>query len=143
MGVTGVRKWRRYQVVTVIIVALVGALFLLSWKQDVDQRAYENSPEGKAEALKRNRESEEAADVMVAKAMVQGWLRDPDSAQFIGVHTVHRNGVKAVCGFVNARNGFGGMTGNEAFVVIGANAIMAGSASAKEEAELNKLCFGR
>ena len=123
----------------ILVLLMVG----LSMHDAAVEEAYQNSPEGRAEAARRDAEAQEASDAMLAKAMVQAWLRDPDSAQFIGVHTVHRDGVKAVCGFVNARNAFGGMTGNEAFVVIGTNAILAGSASAKEEAELNKLCFDR
>ena len=62
-----------------------------------------------------------------AHEMVNRQLRDPDSALFddqrYAIETptvlVHReNGVPVeVCGLVNAKNGFGGYTGDEAYVV--------------------------
>lgn len=59
------------------------------------------------------------AHVRVAKEKVQKSLIDPNSAEFRDVH-VYRNGKgKIVCGFVNAKNRFGGFTGFEEFIVIG------------------------
>ncbi len=49
-----------------------------------------------------------------AQATIAAQLRDPDSARFTGV-TLMKDG--SVCGFVNSRNAFGGMTGNNPFVV--------------------------
>lgn len=37
-------------------------------------------------------------------------LRDPESAQFVHI-------VPGKCGYVNARNGFGGYAGNERFII--------------------------
>ena len=50
---------------------------------------------------------------------VKAELRDPDSAQFSDV--VSEAGV--ACGFVNAKNGYGGFSGKMAFVVTGSEAI--------------------
>jgi TPR repeat protein len=51
-----------------------------------------------------------------AKASVLKTLRDPGSAQFSDV-VAHKNGSDAiVCGFVNAKNGYGGYTGRKAFI---------------------------
>ena len=54
-----------------------------------------------------------------AKDRVRATLRDPASAEFSKVRSV--NGV--VCGGVNARNGFGGMTGVEPFAVTSSEVI--------------------
>jgi hypothetical protein len=51
----------------------------------------------------------EGAIIQVVKSI----LRDPDSAKFRGI--VQRNGM--ICGYVNARNGFGGYTGYKEFTI--------------------------
>ena len=47
-------------------------------------------------------------------------LRDPESAQFTDIHygTISSEGRSAVvvCGRVNSKNGFGGMTGSQRFI---------------------------
>ncbi|MGA7676139.1 MAG: hypothetical protein WCA78_13980 [Rhizomicrobium sp.] len=53
------------------------------------------------------------AAAIEAKRVVRSVLRDPGSAEFDHV-TQLSNGV--VCGYVNARNGFGGYVGREAFM---------------------------
>ncbi len=53
-------------------------------------------------------------DIAAVHRRVRSRLRDPGSAQFGGLWQ-GRNG--AACGFVNARNGFGGMSGPQPFVV--------------------------
>lgn len=50
-----------------------------------------------------------------AKDAIKGRLKDPESAQFMNVK-VYRSAVPAVCGEVNAKNGFGGYTGYKRFV---------------------------
>lgn len=56
-------------------------------------------------------------DTLVAKAKdrVLASLRDPGSATFGPVAISHKNGTVA-CGTVNAKNGFGGMTGAQPFI---------------------------
>lgn len=53
-----------------------------------------------------------------AKALVRQKLRDPGSAEFSALQLrPGSNGSSAnVCGFVNSRNGFGGMTGPMRFI---------------------------
>lgn len=59
-----------------------------------------------------------------AKEAVRQQLRDPESARFSGVY-VHRGpSGAAVCGRVNAKNGFGGYTGDSDFFVIGSAAVL-------------------
>jgi hypothetical protein len=55
-----------------------------------------------------------------AQIEVRKNLKDPESARFAGVR-VHRSkaGIAAVCGSVNAKNGFGGYGGDKDFVVLG------------------------
>jgi len=50
-----------------------------------------------------------------AEGVIRGDLRDPESARF---RDVRRNTEKgAVCGFVNAKNGYGGYVGEAPFIV--------------------------
>lgn len=53
-----------------------------------------------------------------AQELVRQQLRDPSSAEFsdINVKLATPGHVTVVCGYVNARNGFGGMTGRQRFV---------------------------
>jgi hypothetical protein len=60
--------------------------------------------------------SEPAADVQIAKDAILEVLKDPKSAQFSDI--THRRGDRAVCGRVNAKNGFGGYTGPTRFIVL-------------------------
>jgi hypothetical protein len=84
-------------------ILLVGALGLWAFG------AFDATPEQKAATDKQMEEFRQVARI---ERLVKTRLRDPDSATFR-----HMNGG---CGYVNARNGFGGMTGDKPFVV-GAN----------------------
>lgn len=53
--------------------------------------------------------------VTAAKVAVLAKLRDPQSAVFDGVHVSRGPSLPLVCGWVNSRNGFGGMTGRQRF----------------------------
>jgi hypothetical protein len=56
------------------------------------------------------------AALKIAKQMVAVRLRDPGSAEF-SMLSVHQVGPRrVVCGWVNAKNGFGGYAGPERFV---------------------------
>ena len=61
-----------------------------------------------------NREQAAANRVYAARALIRSMMRDPASARFQDVSD-GRNGV--ICGYVNARNGFGGYTGMTRFIV--------------------------
>jgi hypothetical protein len=51
-----------------------------------------------------------------AQSATRSILKDPDSAQFSGL-VAHQNGRDTVvCGFVNAKNGYGGYTGRQGFI---------------------------
>lgn len=63
------------------------------------------------------REAELASDmkIIIAQDRIREKLRDPDSAVFSDVRVSSRfEGV--VCGRVNSRNGFGGMSGPQRFI---------------------------
>ena len=53
-----------------------------------------------------------ALDLEGAKRQIADRLRDPESVRFRGLYTVPFDGeLKYLCGYVNARNAFGGYTG--------------------------------
>lgn len=60
-----------------------------------------------------------------AQRAIRAQLKDPESARFSDVF-VHqtKDSLTAVCGSVNARNGFGGYDGDKAFFVIGSIALI-------------------
>ncbi len=57
---------------------------------------------------------DDAREILRAEQAVAARLRDPASASFMATRLATGG---AVCGTVNARNGFGGMSGNQRFVV--------------------------
>ena len=59
----------------------------------------------------------------VAERRVREMLRDPESATFHGERVSSKLGTPVVCGTVNAKNGFGGMTGDQRFISGGATAL--------------------
>jgi type I site-specific restriction-modification system R (restriction) subunit len=77
------------------------------------------------------------SDETEAKAQVRRVLRDPNSADFANVFVSEKNGL-VTCGFVNARNGFGGMSGQQAFIAFSNRIAMPTDADFK--AKWDKHC---
>jgi len=76
---------------------------------------------------KRARASQTASDgpsdalvLVMAEKSVKARLKDPLSANFRNVAVRSRSGIKAACGEVNSRNGFGGYAGYTRFISFGA-----------------------
>ncbi|MGI4730213.1 MAG: hypothetical protein ACRYFW_00520 [Janthinobacterium lividum] len=136
----------RRPVLTCFIALIFGlTLFIVEEDREKDaaRLAYESSPAGKAQAARDAAAADDTFEVNFAESIVQARLRDPNSAQFLAVHVVHRDGVKGVCGYVNSRNAFGGMAGNDAFAVIDVSVIIASDAYPKDLKQLDRLCYGR
>lgn len=94
-----------------------------------------------------------AADVYIAKEVIKSALRDPDLAVF-GADVFFANDrkmngyyVPVVCGSVNAKNGFGGMTGQKRFVFFptleGRLVLEDSVADAIIVHHWNKMCAGK
>lgn len=94
------------------------------------------------------------AEIAYAKEAITRMMRDPDSAVFGDVFFVNDRKsatgyyVPVVCGTVNGKNGFGGMTGQEHFVVVVSDAIQGmwieGTTTQNVfAAEWNRFCAGR
>lgn len=72
-------------------------------------------------------------------------LRDPDSAQFGRTYPIVRDGLPITCGYVNAKNAFGGYTGERMWIVIADLniALVETPGEEREFSELwNKYCAG-
>lgn len=54
--------------------------------------------------------------IYAAREVVKAILREPRSAQFSNERFMPASG--AVCGFVNAKNGFGGYAGRNSYVIV-------------------------
>jgi len=110
-------------------VGLIAAICIgiegLNYSSNARRLAYEQSPEGRAEAAREAAHDEEEAEIATAETLVQVRLRDPESATFMGAKVVQVGKEKGVCGFVNAKNGFGGMAGDQWFLVVGIDVLMA------------------
>jgi hypothetical protein len=59
-------------------------------------------------------------------------LKDPESARFSEVYVKTKASGSAVCGMVNAKNGFGGYTGDKLFFAIGSFAVVQSASNIEE-----------
>jgi hypothetical protein len=109
---------------------------LMQRQFDANYEAHRNSSERRAEVARQDDE----ATAEFGESVVRMSLRDPESAQFLGSRVVRKNGKEGVCGFVNAKNGFGGMSGDRPFAVIGGTAIF-GDESPAAFKTVADLCF--
>lgn len=74
------------------------------------------------------RDAATADEKETAKAQVLKVLKDPDSARFGEIWALNgTNGHRTVCGYINARNSFGGYTGNKVFTTATGDALIEGS----------------
>ena len=120
--------------------------------QNPQQTAAERTAQMEAEAAIQ-REKKEAEDkeldrhsrIAAAKDAVKERLREPKSAEFRNVNVVrYQEKINVVCGEVNAKNGFGGMTGFQPFLSLGSASMTWLSLDSKEFAESwNKYCAGK
>jgi hypothetical protein len=106
--------------IVAIVIALfaggVGMYSLSVYKAVAEKKKNEEAARLKIEQEESERKSEKAAieaQFFAAREKVSVFLKDPGSAQFKG-ERVGRE--KAVCGQVNAKNGFGGYTGFSSYV---------------------------
>jgi hypothetical protein len=80
--------------------------------------------------------SDEFLRVVRAERNVRESMRDPDSAKFAW-SIIGRQG--SICGMVNGRNAFGGMTGNQYFIII--NGYIYFERTDGFASKWNKYCF--
>lgn len=57
--------------------------------------------------------------ILATRVALLSRLKDPDSAKITDVHVGHLDGKPVVCGMVNSRNSYGGMTGPQRFIGVG------------------------
>lgn len=87
-----------------IITSILAITGLLAWQYQNGKYAVGN------DSPNRNLES-------TAKESIRNLLKDKDSAQFRSVTAIVYGTSKSVCGEVNGKNGFGGFTGFQKFLV--------------------------
>ena len=125
-----VRRFSAQHPLYVVVVVVVTALVVMLKIADLRAQAEWNSPAAVEARAREDAAAEDASKVEMAQMFITTRLRDPDSAQFAGLHIVTRGGQKGVCGFVNARNGFGGMAGAEEFAVVDYKTMMSSEGAA-------------
>lgn len=101
--------------VAAVIVAMAAVVISLAVWPFLERRREQ-------EALTRAVAAQDEAAIPDAVAVVKAGLKDPGSAQFSELRVVGAEMQQRVCGLVNAKNSYGGYTGNQRFLV------MAGSA---------------
>lgn len=111
------------------------------------------APSGTSTSLNAPREKTQAekdADagwtaIAVAKRVMEQSLKDPDSAKFGPVFAVQTDDGQAVaCGHVNAKNSFGGYSGEKGFILGSGIAVLEEEAGpSKWVASWNRICANR
>lgn len=65
------------------------------------------------------------AELIDAKKTVISQLKDPESARFGEIWALSgTNGRRSVCGYINAKNSYGGYTGNKMFSIISSGKVI-------------------
>jgi hypothetical protein len=90
------------------------------------------------------RQWQDAQEIGQAEYAVRQTLRDPSSARFENVAVVRNAGSVAVCGAVNARNGFGGYAGAARFMARNQTALVESAANTRAFSQTwNRACVAR
>lgn len=149
------KKRRTLKVLLGILALLLFVVYLNASSSDHQAKKTKNltlKEGGEADDL-RKKEKQENADkeierhslIASAKNALKERLREPDSAEFKNVIIVtYQDKLNVVCGEVNAKNGFGGMTGFQPFVSLGSAQMTWLPTDSKTFADdWNKYCAGR
>lgn len=96
-----------------------------------------------ANTARLTQEREDRERKRTAQDLIKATLKDPESAQFSDVMVVRVSGAPVVCGYVNARNGFGGLSGRKGFVLTDKSLTMEEASEREFVRAWNKLCVGR
>ena len=105
----------------------------------------ENKPAPVSTTSTSTRQSEAYAAVVVGEKVIRSVLKDPDSAVFTESQGRIKGGMHVACGYVNAKNSFGAMTGRSPWLVVVENkvAMVQSSDNASKFIPLwNKYCAG-
>ncbi len=80
----------------------------------------------------------------MVKAAIRDGLKDPASAQFTGMYTFLSGNTRHTCGYVNAKNSFGGFAGKQAFFVSSVNSevdiVITEDSGYGSAAAIRKMC---
>lgn len=82
----------------------------------------------------------DAQYIALAHQNVRALLKDPESARFEDVFVSKKAGVAAVCGYVNSRNSFGGMSGRQRFISGGVTQLEENFAPGEMDQAWSMLC---
>jgi hypothetical protein len=85
-------------------------------------------------------ENREAIWIETTKDGVRSRLKDPGSAVFKDVYFKDYEATPMVCGKVNSKNGFGGMTGFQRFVASGSELVFLEEEVSDFNKAWNKIC---
>lgn len=125
--------------IAVVVLAIVGQIMESSAPAPTPEQVAADS----TREVQRERDRQDREQMRTAQAMMKAVLKDPESAQFSEVMVVRVSGEPVVCGYVNARNGFGGFTGRKGFLVTaGGRLTTEESAEGAFEKDWNRLCAG-
>lgn len=112
------------------VVLIFVAIFIVGCGKSQAERIKEQAANTQAtQAIEMQRKADQVAKAQKTEQDIQliafqASLKDPDSAKIRNVHSgkvasdLNPEGVTATCGEVNAKNGFGGYTGFEGFVIL-------------------------
>lgn len=121
----------------ILLIVLLVLAWISSKINDISQPKVTTQPQPPAAAItapltptEKKAEQEKwfgTKTIVAAKRAVTNSLKDPNSAEFKNVYANYTDGYGVVaCGYVNAKNSFGGYTGYKAFVSSGQSVIMEG-----------------
>jgi len=123
--------------VVLVVVCVMGMMAVRSCPRDAAPN------ESAAVATRSTHDARVSAVRWAAQDAVKRLLRDPESATFEELAVVSHGDTMLACGYVNAKNGFGGYVGRQAFVGSTGTAILSSQMAHGEFRKLwQRACVG-
>lgn len=110
----------KYRILLTCCISGVALAGCMSQPTEYDQGSTSNRP-----AVVWTMDSATEDEIASAKKEVISQLKDPESAQFREIWALSgSNGNRSVCGYVNAKNSYGGYTGNKMFTIVSTGSVV-------------------
>lgn len=132
-------SWLSSAIVFALVVAFFAGAFV--WASSDTKKAPQTIA-ARQQGVERS-VAKETEWIIVAERAVRARLRDADSARFTGSRVSYFQGIPIACGRVNARNGFGGYSGDVRYIYGGEKIgalLESDMAPGEMDAAWSKLC---
>lgn len=136
-----VGKWNNSSfLIPLLIVTMIGLFDSYINNHETIKITFATQNDAQNVTNQKYKKSEKTAWSKIIKDHVREKLKDPQSAVFRNTAFSDLDGIPFLCGEVNSRNSFGGMTGYQRFIGTGANSVLIEEQSSEFHVLWDKVC---